>query len=108
MKRQNVLVLLSIGALAGAPLALQQSAPAHAGTSVQKGDEVSGKIGSVSAEGHTFVLQVGDEERTVRIDGDTLFTLDGKPSTAKEALAAGRKARVEIVDGKATRVAVRT
>lgn len=55
-----------------------------------------GTIKSVNLENDSFVLvdAVG-EETTIRVTGETKYTLDGKDATKQDALKAGAKATVK-------------
>jgi len=66
----------------------------------------TGSIKSVDAANSRFVLAVNERDVTIRINGETQYTLDGAKSTMAEALKAGSNARVTHKDHLATLVAV--
>ncbi len=72
-------------------------------------ESVSGEIKRVDLEKKQFVLApIGKEDMTITVSESTTFTLDGKPSTMKEALVNGHSATVQHEKGGASRVDVRS
>ncbi len=71
-----------------------------------------GVIKSVDLEARSFVLAIGSDDAirdlTVKVSDKTAFTLNGQESSMERALAAGHKAKVTHVDGKASSVDVTT
>lgn len=67
-----------------------------------------GTVKSVDTKANSFVLAMGlgkdAKEITVKVNGDTKYTLDGKSSTMEAALKAGNKAKVKHTDNTATQV----
>ena len=97
---KQTLLALSLGALAGTA-----TAASHDTAQVRLVEDVSGTIKSVDAEKQSFVLEAGDEERTIQYGEATTFTLDGETVDAAAALAEGHAAAVTLEDGVAVSVA---
>ena len=69
--------------------------------------ELDGSIKSVDEKGMSFVVTSSGGDVTVRVNADTVFTLDGKDSTMRDALRVGASAHIVHRDNLASRVEVR-
>ena len=100
MKRRNALPVLALSLVLGSAV---QATPlldrtTHVLDAVVAPDEeettLKGEIRSVDADARSFTLVDGDKVHTVKFAADTKIRLDGKTSTAKDALVKGRKVKV--------------
>ena len=110
-----MLRMKSVGMCAMAVLALFITATmvqAEGNAPPPKPKALMGKVKSVDADGKGFVLTTGRGEnttdKTVKVNADTKYLLDGKASSMADVVKVGQKVKVTPAEGTAATVESKT